>query len=174
MKCRVVSLMAAVLFALCATTAVSHAASDRTGGIRSTVDRAIRPVMAKYSIPGMAVGIIAGSKPYVFDYGVATTKTKAPVTRDTLFEIGSVSKTLTATLTSYAQVRGYLSLSDQTSKYLPSLRGSRFGAVSLLELGTHTPGGLPLQVPEHIHSISQLMLYFKAWRPTYAPGTYRT
>jgi beta-lactamase class C len=46
--------------------------------------------------------------------------------------------------------------------------------VSLLNLGTHTPGGLPLQVPDNIRNNDQLMQYFKAWRPTYAPGTYRT
>ena len=72
--------------------------------IKSAVDTAIRPVMAKYSIPGMAVGITVAGKSYVFSYGVASTETRQPVTRDTLFEIGSVSKTFTATLASYAQV----------------------------------------------------------------------
>jgi beta-lactamase class C len=122
----------------------------------------------------MAVGIIAGGKAYVFNYGVASTETRKPVTRDTLFEVGSVSKTLTATLASDAQVSGYLSLSDQTSKYLPSLRDSKFGNVTLLNLGTHTPGGLPLQVPDDIRNNDQLMQYFREWQPMYAPGTYRT
>jgi beta-lactamase class C len=105
---------------------------------------------------------------------VASKETSKPVTRDTLFELGSVSKTLTATLASYAQVSGYLSLSDPTSKFLPSLQQSPFGKVSLLNLGTHTPGGLPLQVPDNIHNNDQLLQYFQAWQPTYAPGTYRT
>jgi beta-lactamase class C len=131
-------------------------------------------VIAKYSIPGVAVGITVAGKPYVFCYGVASTLTRQPVTRDTLFEIGSVTKTFTATLASYAQVSGYLSLSDKTSKYLPALRDSKFGNVSLLNLGTHTPGGLPLQVPDNIGSSDELMQYLKDWRPTYEPGTYRT
>ncbi|CAE6733639.1 Beta-lactamase [Paraburkholderia haematera] len=130
--------------------------------------------MAKDGIPGMAVGIVDGDKHYVFNYGLASTEARKPVTGDTLFELGSVSKTLTATLASYAQVRGDLSLSDQTGKYLPSLRNSAFGKVSLLNLGTHTPGGLPLQVPDTIRNNDQLMLYFRQWQPTYAPGTYRT
>ena len=138
------------------------------------MNRAIQPVMADYGIPGMAVGIIDGDRHYVFNYGLASTEARKPVTRDTLFELGSVSKTLTATLASYAQVSGYLSLSDQSSKYLPSLRNSEFGNVSLLNLGTHTPGGLPLQVPDNIRNDDQLMQYFKQWQPTYAPGTYRT
>ncbi len=130
--------------------------------------------MAKYGIPGMAVGITVAGKPYVFGYGVASTQTRQAVTRNTLFEIGSVTKTFTATLASYAQLSGYLSLSDKTSKYLPSLQGSKFGEVSLLNLGTHTPGGLPLQTPDKIKNNDQLMQYFKDWRPTYNAGTYRT
>jgi beta-lactamase class C len=77
-------------------------------------------------------------------------------------------------LASYAQISGYLSLSDKTNKYLPALRDSKFGNVSLLNLGTHTPGGLPLQVPDNIGNNDELIQYFKDWRPTYEPGTYRT
>jgi beta-lactamase class C len=121
MKSTAKSLVAAVLFAMCATTAVSHAANDLPDRIKSAVDTAIRPVITKYSIPGIAVGITVAGKPYLFSYGVASTETRRPVTRDTLFEIGSVTKTFTATLASYAQVSGYLSLSDKTSKFLPSL-----------------------------------------------------
>jgi beta-lactamase class C len=164
----------AVFVGLCATTAVSHAAENPQNRIRKTVDAAIQPVMAKYNIPGMAVGIIVAGKPYVFLYGVASTETRQPVTRDTMFELGSVSKTFTATLTCYAQLTGHLSLSDKTSKYLPSLQNSKFGNVSLLNLGTHTPGGLPLQVPDNIQNNDELMQYFKQWQPAYAPGTYRT
>ena len=60
------------------------------------------------------------------------------------------------------------------SKYLPALRGSRFDEVSLLNLGTHTSGGLPLQVPEEVTNDDQLTRYFQNWKPTFAPGTYRT
>ena len=174
MKTRVKSLAAAVLFVTCATTAVSHATDDLQHRIESAVDTAIRPVMAKYSIPGVAVGITVAGKPYVFSYGVASTETRKPVTRDTLFEIGSVTKTFTATLASYAQVTGHLFLSDKTSKYLPALQNSKFGDVSLLNLGTHTSGGLPLQVPDNLRNNDELMQYLKDWRPTYEPGTYRT
>ena len=173
MNLRAISLTAATAFA-CAMTSVSHAADDQQDAVRSAVNRVIQPVMAQNDIAGMAVGIIVGDKHYVLDYGVASKETRKPVTRDTLFELGSVSKTLTATLASYAQVSGYLSLSDPTSKFLPSLQHSPFGNVSLLNLGTHTPGGLPLQVPDTIRNNDQLLQYFQTWQPTYAPGTYRT
>ncbi|SDR29154.1 beta-lactamase class C [Paraburkholderia fungorum] len=174
MKLKAISLIATVVFSLCAAPLASRAADNTQARIKPAVDAAIQPVMAKYHIAGMAIGVIAEGKPYVFNYGVASRASGKPVTRDTLFEVGSVSKTLTATLASYAQVNGNLSLSDTTGKYLPALEHTPFGNVSLLNLGTHTPGGLPLQVPDDIHDNAQLMQYFSAWKPTYAPGTYRT
>ncbi|RKP48173.1 beta-lactamase [Trinickia fusca] len=167
-------LITTALFAACVATTASCAADDRQADLRQAVDATIQPVIAKNSIAGMAVGIVVGDKHYVFNYGVASTETKQPVTDDTLFELGSVSKTLTATLASYAQVSGDLSLSDPTGKYVPALRESKFGAVSLLELGTHTPGGFPLQVPDDVKDNEQLIGYLKQWQPTYEPGTYRT
>jgi beta-lactamase class C len=166
------SLGMAFVFAICLAT--RGAADDAPGRIERAVIAAIPPVMTKYRIPGMAVAITIAGKSSVYNYGVASTETRQPVTRDTLFEIGSITKTFTATLVSYAQVCGYLSLSDKTSKYLPSLRDSRFGEISLLNLGTHTLGGLPLQVPDKIENNDQLLQYFKEWQPTYEPGIYRT
>ncbi|MGU7776316.1 class C beta-lactamase [Burkholderia sp. MR1-5-21] len=160
--------------AVCAATSVSHAADVPQDRIGDTVSRTIAPSMATYRIPGMAIGIVADGRPYVFDYGVMSTETGKPVTGDTLFEIGSVSKTLTATLASYAEVRGDLLLSDPAGKYLPALQGSPFGNVRLVDLGTHTAGGLPLQVPDDIRDNDQLIRYLNTWRPAYAPGTRRT
>ncbi|MBC8750861.1 MULTISPECIES: class C beta-lactamase [Paraburkholderia] len=162
------------LFTLSGISPVSHAAEPIGAQLKPAVDAAIQPLMAKYHIAGMAVGVIDDGKPYVYNYGVASTQTGKPVTRDTLFELGSISKTFTATLASYAQLDGKLSLSDGTERYLPTLRGRPFGKVSLLNLGTHTPGGLPLQVPDDIHNDAQLLRYFHDWQPAHAPGTFRT
>ena len=173
MNRRAVGLMTITAIA-CTIATASYAADDQKDRIKTAVDHAMAPVIAHNGIRGMAVGIVDGDEHYVFNYGVASTETGKPVTNETLFELGSVSKTLTATLASYAQVRGYLSLSDPTSRFLPSLQNSPFGNVTLLNLGTHTPGGLPLQVPDNISNNEQLMQYFKAWQPAYAPGTHRT
>ncbi len=134
----------AVLVATSVFPGMSHSADHLQNKVKSIVDSAIPLVMKKYNIPGMAVGIVVKQHVYVFNYGVASLETRQAVTDATLFEVGSVSKTLTATLASYAQVNGQLNLLDKTSKYLPFLQGSKFGEVSLVHLGTHTSGGLPL------------------------------
>ena len=174
MMFRRAGLTATILCAIGMTSSASHAADQPQSRIGSVVDETIRSLMAKDDIPGLAVGLTVAGKPYVFDYGVASKQTGRPVSGDTLFELGSVSKTFTATLASWAQASHRLSLSNDTGKYLPDLRNSAFGKVTLLELGTHTPGGLPLQVPDGIRTEDQMMRYFKAWRPAYAPGSHRT
>ncbi|WP_317205470.1 class C beta-lactamase [Janthinobacterium sp.] len=165
---------AAAVFCGLGAAAAGQAADDQQARVADLVARTILPVMEKNQIPGVAIGVVADGKSYVFNYGVASMETAQPVAKDTLFELGSISKTFAVTLAAYAQVSGKLSLSDPISKYLPSLKGSPFGAVSLYHLGTHTPGGLPLQVPDEISNNEQLLQYFKEWRPTYAAGTYRT
>ncbi|WP_175727889.1 class C beta-lactamase [Burkholderia ambifaria] len=174
MRFNAIRIAATLFVAACAAVTAGRAAAATPDEIHDTVTRNVAPLMKQFAIPGMAIGIVADGKPYVFDYGVMSTQTGKPVTGDTLFEIGSVSKTLTATLASDAQEGGELSLSDPAAKYLPAMQGKPFGGVTLLELGTHTPGGMPLQVPDSIRDDAGLMRYLDAWRPAYAPGTRRT
>ncbi|SPA31024.1 beta-lactamase/D-ala carboxypeptidase; penicillin resistance, penicillin-binding protein (PBP) [Cupriavidus taiwanensis] len=141
--------------------------------LRRVVDAAIQPLMQAHDVPGMAVTVTAGGKQYDFHYGVAAKREGRKVDADTLFEIGSVSKTFTATLAAYAQARGDLSLTDNAAKYLPQLAGSSVGATSLLDLGTYAAGGLPLQFPEAVTGTGKMVDYFRDWRPRYAPGTHR-
>jgi len=122
----------------------------------------------------MSVGIAINGKDYIFNYGVSSKATQKSVTDNTLFEIGSVSKTFTAALTSYAQINEKLALSDKTSKYLPFFKDSPFGNLKLLNLGTHTPGGLPLQLPAKVTNNAQLQTYLKQWQPSCEPGKFRT
>ncbi len=163
-------------------TALTYAALSFTHGafakevappnLQQVVDEAIAPIQQQYGVPGIAVGVTTGGKHAFYNYGVASKDALNPVTRHTLFEIGSLSKTFTATLACYAAANGKLSLSDKASQYLPPLRGTRFDQVSLRNLGTHT-SGLPLFVPENIANNEQLMTFLRGWKPEHAAGTYR-
>ena len=141
--------------------------------VEHIVNETIPQVMAEYRVPGMAVGITLHGDRHCFYYGLAAKDSGRKVTGDTLFEIGSVSKTFTATLAAWAQERGALALSDKASLHLPALAGSAFDKISLLDLGTCTAGGLPLQFPNKVTSEAEMLAYFKNWRPAYAPGTHR-
>ncbi|MGE8100414.1 class C beta-lactamase [Pseudomonas fluorescens] len=149
-------------------------ANAQRSDIDSIVQDAAQAVMQQYNIPGLAIAVTANGKQQFYNFGVASKETQQKVTSDTLFEIGSISKTFTATLATYAEVNGQLSLTDHPGKYLPELAGSPFDKATLINLATHTAGGFPLQVPDQVQNNQQLMDYFKAWQPTYAPGAQRT
>jgi beta-lactamase class C len=165
---------AAVLLLTCTAAAGGFASAATPSDSDAAVERAARAVMRQYDIPGLAIAVTANGRRRFYNYGLASRETRQKVTSDTLFEIGSISKTFTSTLAAYAQANGQLSLADSPGKFLPELRGSRFDGVTLIHLGTHTAGGFPLQLPGEIQNAAQLMDYFKAWQPAYAPGTHRT
>lgn len=163
------------LFLVCTVVFGTSAAADTDKpDVDNLVQHAAQSVMQQYKIPGLAIAVTANGKQSFYNYGVASRETGRKVTRDTLFEIGSISKTFTATLATYAQVNGRLALSDNPGKYLPQLQGSQLDKVTLINLGTHTAGGFPLQVPDDVQNNEQLMDYFRSWQPSFAPGTHRT
>lgn len=152
----------------CALAQAGPAGTDRK------IDEAVQAVMREYGVPGMSIAITRNGTQHFYNYGVASKQTGRPADSDTLYEIGSISKTYTATLAAYAQARGRLAFSDSPAKYLPELAGSDFAKLSLINLGTHTTGGFPLQVPDAVKNQAQLMAYLKAWKPEHAAGAYRT
>ncbi|MGH8290931.1 MAG: serine hydrolase [Steroidobacteraceae bacterium] len=96
-KCASATLLLLALGTLIVTAASAPARStERRPGdsIREIVGATIRPLMAKDQIPGMAIAVTVAGKPYVFDYGVASTSPRISVTDDTLFELGSISTDL--------------------------------------------------------------------------------
>lgn len=161
----------ATAIAVC-LSAQSGMAATPPGEIRTIVDTAIKPLMSTFDVPGMAVAVTVDGKAYFYNYGVASRADNTPVSQATLFELGSVSKTLTATLGTYAQALGKLSLEAHPGKYMPQLKGHPVDKASLLQLGTYTPGGLPLQFPDTV-SDSTMVEYFQKWTPAAAPGQQR-
>ncbi|WP_347881186.1 class C beta-lactamase [Pseudomonas sp. GD03985] len=141
--------------------------------LRGAVDAAVQPTMRQYDIPGLAVALHHRGERLYFNYGVASRESGQAVDEHTLFELGSVSKLFTATLGAYAQAEGRLSLADKASEHLPALRSSAFDAISLLDLATYTPGGLPLQFPQAVQSERQMLDWYRAWQPGYPPGSQR-
>ena len=121
----------------------------------------------------MAVALTIDGQSHFFNYGVASRETGTPVSEQTLFEIGSISKTFTATLALYAQELGVLSMDDHPGRYITQLRDHPIDQARLLDLGLYTAGGLPLQFPDQITEPEGMIRYFQRWTPDAEPGTER-
>lgn len=169
MPTRTVSLLVALLLVLSAC-ATAPAKPDTTD---AAIDKIFTALMRDHDVSGMAVAVSVDGRRRYFTYGAAAQDTKAPVTTNTLFEIGSVSKTFTATLATYAQQLGRISLRDHPGKYIPQLLGSPLDQATLLNLGTYTAGGLPLQFPEAVTDEAAMWEYFRQFQPAGQPGHLR-
>lgn len=170
MTCKL-SALALSLIGLCSS---ASSALAKGSDLDTVVQNGARHVMQEYAVPGLVIAVSANGKQHFYSFGVASKASKEPVTPDTLFEVGSVSKLFTATLATYAQAQGKLSLSDTVGKHEPELEGTPFGKVTLAHLATHTAGGFPLQLPDSVQDERQLMDYLKRWKPAYPMGTQRS
>lgn len=151
----------------------ANAVSQNEKNIEKIVTQSFKPLMDQYDVPGMAIGIIHNGKNYEKYYGVQSREENKSVNGQTLFELGSVSKTFTAVSGTYANNQGKISFDDHPSKYLPALKNSEIDKVNLLELLTYTSGNLPLQFPDHVKTDKQILEYFKNWKAKNPSGTYR-
>jgi CubicO group peptidase (beta-lactamase class C family) len=105
---------------------------------------------AKTDAPGGAVAVIQDARVvFAKAYGLANLEYNIPVTPDTDFDVGSVSKQFTAMCVLLLEQDGKLSLEDEVHKYLPELPD--YGhPVTVRQLLQHTSGmpdafgGLPL------------------------------
>ncbi|WP_460419011.1 class C beta-lactamase [Pseudomonas sp. microsymbiont 2] len=141
--------------------------------LQSTVDGVIQPLMREQGIAGMAVAVYANGQSHYFSYGLADKASKQAVSRDTLFEVGSVSKTYTATLAALASAEGKLDLMAPASRYQPALAKAPIGSASVLELGAYSGDCLPLQFPDEVQTPEQTLAWFQHWQRRAEHGTQR-
>jgi CubicO group peptidase (beta-lactamase class C family) len=107
------------------------------------VARALVDSMTEHRIPGAAVGVWSGDLEEHAAFGVASMNSLQPVDADTVFQIGSLSKTYTATAVWRLIERGEIDLDAPVRTYLPALRladDATAAGVRIAHLLTHCGG----------------------------------
>ena len=99
---------------------------------------------------GLAAVIVNGDQVRIVTHGFQALDKSNPITADTLFEIGSITKTFTALLLADMVVKGELKLDDPVEKWLPQgisvglnglkLRDHTGAPIRLVDLATHRSG----------------------------------
>jgi CubicO group peptidase (beta-lactamase class C family) len=117
-------------------------AADASPRFRAVAD-ALTQAMVAHGIPGTALGILMDGQEEHAVFGVANLETNEPVTPETLFQIGSVTKTFTGTAIMRLVAEGKLDLYAPVRDYLPdfALQDESVAArVTVHHLLTHTAG----------------------------------
>ncbi len=114
----------------------------------SLIDETIKSLLADNPVPGMAVAIISNPEnPVIWSkgYGVKNIEAASPLTENTSFWMGSVSKSVMGGAIMIAQESGFLSLNDDVREMVSTSGG--FGInnpdsrpITLKHLATHTSG----------------------------------
>jgi CubicO group peptidase (beta-lactamase class C family) len=133
--------------ALFARAAGAGSLVDQIGGgpLFRALDEKIEDAMNRYSIPGVAVGVLYNGREYIRGYGVTNVDYPLPVDGDSLFRIGSITKTFTGTAIMRLVDQGKVSLSAPVRTYMPDLKladASVAASVTVRQLLNHSAGWL--------------------------------
>jgi CubicO group peptidase (beta-lactamase class C family) len=98
-------------------------------------------------LPGMTLGLVTPTgERTTLDFGYANADARTPITPDTLFQIGSISKVMVAWVVHQLASEGRLRLTDRVSALLPTISLPDGNAIRVQDLLDHV-AGLPGDAP---------------------------
>lgn len=105
-----------------------------TAGIESNIQ--------KLNFPGLAIGVTSRERVlFLGGFGLANLETQQIVTPQTLFQIGSISKSFTSIVLLQLQEQGLINLDSPISQYLPWFKiQTDFAPILIKNLMNHTAG----------------------------------
>ena len=139
-------LVASVVGTGCATPeSVGQAEPGSLDGFEAELASLVPRLLDAYAVPGAAIGVIENGEVWqAVTFGFADRETERPVTRDTAFNIGSISKTVAAWGVMRLVEQGQLDLDAPASRHLTrwQLPRSEFDhdGVTIRRLLSHTAG----------------------------------
>jgi CubicO group peptidase (beta-lactamase class C family) len=146
---------------------------ENEAALNAAVTQEVNQLMQQHQLPGMAIAVLWQGNTYHYSFGLADLASKTAVTPDTLFELGSISKTYAGVLGAMAIESGAIALTDPVAKHWPALTNPQWQQINMQHLATYTAGGLPLFMPDSVKDKASLQDYYQQWQPQYAPGTQR-
>src|SRR3954451_20395568 len=78
--------------------------------------------MERHHVPGVAIGVLQGETEHKAGFGVTSVENPLQVNADTLFQIGSTTKTVTGSVVMRLVEQGVLDLDAPVRTYMPGLR----------------------------------------------------
>jgi CubicO group peptidase (beta-lactamase class C family) len=109
------------------------------------LDQFVQDAMKRYHVPGVAVGVWHQGREHTAGFGVTNVDHPLPVDAETLFQIGSTTKTFTATTMMRLADMGKVGLDAPVRTYLPEFRlrdESVAERATVADLFTHHAGWL--------------------------------
>ena len=106
------------------------------------LEKFIELEMARAHLPGMAIALTDRERLlWSSTFGYSNLDAKIPVTPQTLFEIGSISKSFTSIVLLQLQEQGLLDLDEPVTRYLPWFKvQSEYSPITLKHLMSHSAG----------------------------------
>ncbi|MDG3583785.1 serine hydrolase domain-containing protein [Galbibacter pacificus] len=131
-----------------------------TAQIPENVKKEIQYRINNHINPSIAVGVLDSSGVYYYVKGYKDLENKIKADENTLYEIGSITKTFTSLLLAKYAVGSIISIDDEANEFLPDsidLTDKKGVSVTLKNLSTHS-SGLP-RIPNNINVTDQMNPY---------------
>lgn len=102
-----------------------------------------KEAMQREHVPGLSIGLYVDGQEYTEGLGITSIENPLPVTPETLFQIGSITKTYVTTALLQLWEQGKFSLDDKLRKYIPDFKVQDEAAAAgatMRHLLNHTAG----------------------------------
>lgn len=135
---------------------IARSGRDRVSGRRieegfavdeARIDAKVEAMRRAGTVPSYSIGIVRGDDlVYARAYGLADIESKTEATTQTLYQIGSLSKTFAATLMGMLRDEGKLQFDDPVWQHLPEdlaiphIRAADGERITMRQIATHTSG----------------------------------
>ena len=134
---------------------IEKEAIAKTAIVQTSMDVNAQSILSDSTITSVSIGILKDGIAYTSHYGELDAGKGNPPNDETIYEIASVTKTMTGTLVAQAVVDGKLNLEDDIRKYLkddyPNFQYNN-EAITIKHLVTHTS-----RLPANVQGVGELL-----------------